>query len=169
VGSNYIINAALAAAEATDQAKIVSSPYIVTQNNTAGRVVQGVQIPYQTTVNNTVSVQFIQASLQLTVTPQVTSDGNVFLDITVNNASPGALIIGVGTSINNQLATTQVLVPDGGTVIFGGVKVTNSESAATYVPGLGKIPVLGRLFKTTKATDNKTDLMFFVTPKVLPG
>ena len=168
-GANYIINAAIALAETTDQAKIISSPYIVTQNNTVGSVIQGVQIPYQTTINNTVSVQFIQASLQMTVTPQVTQDGNIFLIINVNNASPGALVLGVGTAINNQLATTQVLVPDGGTVVFGGVKVTNTEAAASYVPGLGKIPVLGRLFKSTKATDNKTDLMFFVTPKVLPG
>ena len=103
------------------------------------------------------------------VTPQVTEDGNIFLDINVTNAAPGAVLSQAGVSIDTQMATTQVLVPDGGTVIFGGVNVTGRTKSATYVPVLGSIPVLGNLFKTKLVLDNDQELLFFVTPKVLPG
>src|SRR5208337_5266101 len=101
-----------------------SRPTIVTQNNVEGKVQQGVQVPIQTTINNTVSVQYYAATLQLTVTPQVTDDNNIFLIIHVLNDSVGATIASVGPEINTQEATTSVLVPDGGTVVFGGITVT---------------------------------------------
>jgi type IV pilus assembly protein PilQ len=107
--------------------------------------------------------------LQLTVTPQVTSDGNIFLIIDVQNSTPGAALTSAGPSINTQQATTQVLVPDGGTVIFGGVTVNQVTSAEQYVPLLGKIPILGNLFKSSVKTQNDQELLFFVSPKVLPG
>ena len=169
VGANYFINAAISAAEERDQAKTISRPSIVTQNNVQGMVMQGVQVPIQTSINNTIAVQYENATLQLTVTPQVTDDNNIFLIIMVNNASVGAVISGAGPSINTQQATTSVLVPDGGTVVFGGITVTSRSKSATYIPLLGNIPVLGHLFKTSNSTDGDQELLFFVTPKILPG
>ncbi len=165
----YFINAAIAAAETKSEAKTISRPSIVTQNNVPGTVQQGTQIPVQTTINNTISIQYVAATLLLTVTPQVTEDGNIFMNINVSNNSPGAAVPGVGTAINTQSATTQVLVPDGGTVVFGGVTVTNRARSATYVPLLGSIPIFGHLFKTSNVTDSDSELLFFVSPKVLPG
>jgi type IV pilus assembly protein PilQ len=167
--SRYVINAVIAAQEERDQAKTISRPTIVTQNNVQGLVQQGVQVPVQTTINNTVSVQYQNATLQMQVTPQVTNENNIFLIIMVNNASVGATITGVGPEINTQQATTQVLVPDGGTVVFGGITVTGRSKTATYVPLLGNIPILGNLFKTSNVTDNDQELLFFVSPKILPG
>ncbi len=112
LGANYAINAAIAAAETRDQAKTISRPSIVTQNNIEGTVVQGTQIPIQTTINNTISIQYVQASLQLQVTPQVTDDGHVFLTINIQNSSPGPALTLAGPTINTQSATTQVLVPE---------------------------------------------------------
>jgi len=169
VGARYFISAGLAAAETRGQAKTISRPTIVTQNNVPGTVMQGAQIPVQTTINNTISVTYVNATLTLKVTPQVTEDGNIFLDINVANNSPGDLVFGVGRVINTQQATTQVLVPDGGTVVFGGVTVTTRSKTATYVPLLGSIPLLGHLFKKSNVTDEDRELLFFVSPKVLPG
>jgi type IV pilus assembly protein PilQ len=169
VGANYFINAAISAAEERDQAKTISRPSIVTQNNVQGMVMQGVQVPIQTSINNTIAVQYENATLQLTVTPQVTDDNNIFLIIMVNNASVGAVVSGAGPSINTQQATTEVLVPDGGTVVFGGITVTSRSKSATYIPLLGNIPVLGHLFKTSNTSDQDQELLFFVTPKILPG
>ena len=167
LGRNYAISAAIAAAETHDQAKTISQPSIVTQNNVEGTVIQGTQIPIQTTINNTISVQYVQASLQLKVTPQVTQDGNVFLTIDVENSTPGPALTLAGPTINTQSATTQVLVPDGGTVVFGGVTVHTKSNSATGVPLLDGIPILGHLFKSTNSQSNDQELLFFVTPKIL--
>jgi type IV pilus assembly protein PilQ len=167
--SRYLINAAIAAAEIRSQAKTISRPTIVTQNNTPGSVTQGSQIPIQTTINNTISITYQNASLMLTVTPQVTDDGNIFLTINVTNASPGAVLTSAGPSINTQTANTQVLVPDGGTVVFGGVTVTTRTKSGSYVPLLGSIPIIGHLFKSSNVLDSDQELLFFVSPKVLPG
>jgi type IV pilus assembly protein PilQ len=169
VGARYFINAAIAAAEQRSQAKTISRPSIVTQNNVPGTVQQGTQIPIQTTINNTISIQYVNAALTLRVTPQVTDDGNIFLDIQVTNAAPGAVLTGAGPSINTQEATTQVLVPDGGTVVFGGVTVTSRTRSVTQVPLVGSIPLLGHLFKSSVTQDADQELLFFVSPKVLPG
>ncbi len=168
-GARYVINAAIAAEEFRGQAKTISRPTIVTQNNVPGSVRQGTMIPIQTTINNTISITYQNATLELRVTPQVTEDGNIFLDVNVTNATPGAVLTGAGPSINTQQATTQVLVPDGGTVVFGGVTVTTRSRSATQVPLLGSIPIIGNLFKSSVVTDNDQELLFFVTPKVLPG
>ncbi len=167
--ARYFLNAAIAAAESKNQAKTLSRPTIVTQNNVEGTVQQGAQIPIQTTINNTVSVQYVPATLQMRVTPQVTEDGNIFMMINVNNASVGTIFAGGNPAINTQQATTQVLVPDGGTVVFGGVTVSTRSKSATYVPLIGNIPIIGHLFKTSSVQDNDSELLFFVSPKVLPG
>jgi type IV pilus assembly protein PilQ len=130
---------------------------------------QGTQVPIQTTINNTISIQYVNATLTLKVTPQVTEDGNIFLDINVNNASLGTVFVGVNPTIDTQQATTQVLVPDGGTVVFGGVTITTRSRSATQVPLLGNIPLIGNLFKSSIVRDSDKELLFFVSPKVLPG
>lgn len=166
----YLISAAIAAAETNNQAKTISAPTIVTQNNIPGSVLQGTQIPVQTTVNNTVTTVYINATLTLLVTPQVTDDGHIFLNILVQNNSPGPVLTGTGSpEINTQAATTQVLVPDGGVVVFGGIKVTSNNSSVTQVPGLGSIPVLGNFFKSKSREQQQDELLFIVTPKILPG
>jgi type IV pilus assembly protein PilQ len=166
-GQRYIIDAAISAAEIRSQAKTISRPSIITQTNTEGMVQQGAQIPVQTTINNTISVQYVNATLQLTVTPQVTDDGHIFLRIMVQNASPGTIVTNAAVSINIQQATTQVLVPDGGTVVFGGVTVTQRTNSVTQIPLLGNIPLLGHLFKSTNVQDTDQELLFFVSPRLL--
>ena len=168
-GARYAINAAIAAAETHSQAKTLSRPSIVTQNNVPGTVQQGTQIPIQTTINNTISIQYVPATLTLRVTPQVTEDGNIFLDINVQNSRPGLVLTGAGPSIDTQQATTQVLVPDGGTVVFGGVTVSSRTKNSSQVPLLGSIPIVGNLFKSSGVSDTEQELLFFVSPKVLPG
>jgi type IV pilus assembly protein PilQ len=169
VGARYYIQSALAAAESRAEAKTISNPMIITQNNVTGTVLQGVQIPIQTTINNTISVQFQNAALQLKVTPQVTADLNVFLNIEVDNSTVGSISTLAGPSIDTQTATTQVLVPDGGTVVFGGITVKSENKSSTGIPWVQDIPIVGHLFKnTTHITDNN-ELLFFVTPKILPG
>jgi type IV pilus assembly protein PilQ len=163
----YLIDAAISAAEIRSQAKTISRPSIITQNNVEGMVQQGTQIPVQTSINNTVSVQYQNATLQLTVTPQVTDDGHIFLKIAVQNASPGTIITNSAVSIDLQQATTQVLVPDGGTVVFGGVTVTQRQNSSTGIPLLGNIPILGHLFKSTNVQDTDQELLFFVSPRLL--
>jgi type IV pilus assembly protein PilQ len=163
----YMIDAAISAAEIRSLAKTISRPSIITQTNTEGMVQQGTQIPVQTSINNTISVQYVNATLQLTVTPQVTDDGHIFLKINVQNASPGSIVTNAAVSINIQQATTYVLVPDGGTVVFGGVTVTQRQNSVTQIPVLGNIPLLGNLFKTTTVQDSDQELLFFVSPRLL--
>jgi type IV pilus assembly protein PilQ len=163
----YMIDAVISAAEIRSQAKTISRPSIITQNNTEGMVQQGTQIPVQTSINNTIAVQYQNATLQLTVTPQVTDDGHIFMKISVQNASPGTIITNAAVSINLQQATTSVLVPDGGTVVFGGVTVTQRQNSVTQIPLLGNIPLLGHLFKSTNVQDTDQELLFFVSPRLL--
>lgn len=166
----YFISAAIAAAETNNKAKTISAPTIVTQNNIPASVVQGTQIPVQTTGQlGLVTTQYIAAALILQVTPQVTDDGHIFLNILVANNSPGPVVTGTNSpEINTQSATTQVLVPDGGVVIFGGIKVSTNSRSVTQVPGLGSIPLLGNLFKSSDREEQENELLFVVTPKILP-
>jgi type IV pilus assembly protein PilQ len=111
----------------------------------------------------------VNAALQLQVTPQVTADGNVFMNININNASVGSTFFSTGPSINTQQATTQVLVPDGGTVVFGGITVKDNNFSSNGIPWIEDIPILGHLFKSTQHITDDNELIFFVTPKVLPS
>jgi type IV pilus assembly protein PilQ len=170
LGGLYAINAALAAAETKNLAKTISAPTIVTQNNVPGLVQQGTQLFIQTVINNTVTSVPINASLALAVTPQVTDDGHIFLNIQVQNNSPGPVLANTqNPEINIQSANTQVLVPDGGVVVFGGIKITTHTKSVTQVPGLGSIPVLGNFFKSSQRDDQENELIFIVTPKIIPG
>ena len=166
---NFAVDLVISLAESKGLAKTLSRPRIITQNNVQGSVQQGVQVPVQTTINNTVSAQMVNATLTLTVRPQVTNEGSIFLEITVENNSLAGFSPPPFSQplINTQRATTSVLVNDGDTIVFGGV-VTNSNSTSTsQVPLLGSVPVLGHMFKNSRLTTGTQELLFFITPKIV--
>jgi type IV pilus assembly protein PilQ len=167
---NFALDYIITAAESKGVGKLLSSPQLVTQNNAMAVVKQGAQIPIQTTVNNTISTQYIDAVLRLQVTPQITSEGTVFLDVTVENtqADFSSEVNGLPT-LNTQSAQTKVLIEDGGTVVIGGVMVTQQNTTVQEVPLLGSVPVIGHLFSRTAVSVSTQELLFFVTPRILPG
>ncbi|HXE76142.1 MAG TPA: type IV pilus secretin PilQ [Candidatus Xenobia bacterium] len=168
---NFALDAILTAAESRNLAKVLSKPRLVTQNNIRAEVKQGTRIPVQTVVNNTISTQFIDVVLKLEVKPQITAEGTVFLDIVIENTQidPGIQRINGIPALATQQTTTQVLIADGGTVVVGGVMVTNNSTNVEQVPLLGSVPVIGWLFKRTRVDTSTQELLFFITPRILPG
>ena len=151
--------------------KILSEPKGVTQNNEKLTVKQGQQIPIQTNINNTISVQYVDALLKLEVTPQITADGTVFLDITVENTQidSGIPLIQGTPALDTQSTHTKLVINDGGTVVIGGVVITKQTTTIDQVPLLGSVPLIGNLFKHTTVDVSTQELLFFVTPRILPG
>ena len=148
---------------------MLSSPQLVTQNNAMAVVKQGAQIPIQTTVNNTISTTYVDAVLRLQVTPQITADGTVFLDVTVENTQADfSNEVNGEPTLDTQSAQTKVLIEDGGTVVIGGVMVTQQNTTIQQVPLLGSVPVIGHLFSRTAVSVSTQELLFFVTPHILP-
>ena len=167
---NFALDFLLSAMESRGVGKILSEPKGITQNNDKLTVKQGQQIPIQTNINNTISVQYVDAVLRLDVTPQITAEGTVFLDITVENTQIDKSIEVSGTpGLDTQSTQTKVLVNDGSTVVIGGVVVTNQNTTIAQVPLLGSVPIIGNLFKHTSISVSTQELMFFVTPRILPG
>jgi type IV pilus assembly protein PilQ len=143
----------------------------VTQNNEKASVKQGTKIPIQTTINNTVSVQYIDAVLKLEVTPQITAEGTVFMDVLVENTNVDngiARIQGI-PALDTQSAETKILVPDGGTVVIGGVIVSQQNVTINQTPIVGSLPLIGNLFKRTNVNVTSQELLFFLTPRIIPG
>lgn len=168
---NFAIDFFISAAESKGVGKLLSKPRIVTQNNEKASVKQGTKIPIQTTVNNTVSVQYIDAVLKLEVTPQITAEGTVFMDVLVENTQIDNGIARVqGTpALDTQSAETKVLVPDGGTVVIGGIIVTQQQVTITETPLVGSLPIIGNLFKRTQTSVTSQELLFFLTPRIIPS
>jgi type IV pilus assembly protein PilQ len=164
------IDAMLSMAESRGLLKILSRPRVVTQNNIQALVRQGVRVPIvtQAQLGGPPTVTYIDAFLRLTVVPQITSEGTIFLNVDVENTTPdfGRTINGNPTLITQQ-ATTQVLVTDGGTVVIGGVIQTNNSVSVSQVPLLGSIPWLGNLFKHTAVATSNQELIFFITPRII--
>jgi len=172
LGSNFIVDLELSAAQAETQANIISSPRVITANQKEASIEQGVEIPYQQSASSgATTIQFKKAVLSLKVKPQITPDNRIILDLDVHKDSVGTVIVtssGVNVpSIDTRSITTQVLVNDGQTVVLGGILETNQREDETKVPYLGDIPVLGHLFKNTSHKDNKDELMIFITPKIV--
>ncbi|MEP7243101.1 MAG: type IV pilus secretin PilQ [Gammaproteobacteria bacterium] len=172
LGSDYIVDLELSAAQAEGRGEIKSSPHVITANQKEASIEQGVEIPYQQAASSgATTVEFKKAVLSLKVTPQITPDNRIILDLNVKKDSVGSVIVtsgGVGVpSIDTREISTQVLVNDGQTVVLGGILETEERKDETKVPYLGDVPVLGRLFKTTRRTNNKDELLIFVTPKIL--
>ena len=169
-GGDILLDTIIQAAEATGTAKLLSRPRVTTQNNMAATVSQGTQIPVQTNVNNTITVTFVDFSLSLTVTPQITDSGTILLTAAIENSSPefGRSVNGI-PSVSSQQASTQVLIPDGGTAVIGGILLDNDSVNISQVPGLGNIPVLGNLFKSTQVIKSTSELLFFITARIKPA
>jgi len=148
---NFAVDFFITAAESRGVGKLLSKPRVVTQNNEKAVVKQGTKIPIQTTINNTISITFIDAVLKLEVTPQITAEGTVFMDVLVENTQIDQGIPRVqGTpALDTQSAETKVLVEDGGTVVIGGIIISSQRVDVSQVPIVGSLPVIGRLFKRT--------------------
>jgi len=168
---NFAIDLFISAAEAKGVGKILSKPKVITQNNQKAIVKQGTKIPIQTTINNTISVQFIDAVLKLEVTPQITADGNVFMEVLVENTQIDQGIPRVQgiPALDTQAAETRVTVADGGTVVIGGIIVTQQNVSISQVPFVGSLPLIGNLFKQTSVSTTSQELLFFLTPRIIPG
>jgi type IV pilus assembly protein PilQ len=165
--ANRFLNLELSAMEADGKGKLVSSPRVVTADQTKALIEQGTEIPYQqSTSSGATAIAFRRATLKLEVTPQITPEGNIILDLDINKDSLGDVVAGLVT-INTKKVKTQVLVENGGTVVIGGIfELTESESEAK-VPLLGDMPVVGNLFKTKSRTSNKQEMLVFITPKLI--
>ncbi|MGB8321439.1 MAG: secretin N-terminal domain-containing protein, partial [Candidatus Acidiferrum sp.] len=168
---NFAVDLFISAAEAKGVGKLLSKPKVITQNNEKATVKQGTKIPIQTTINNTISVQYIDAVLKLEVTPQITAEGTVFMDVLVENTQIDNGIPRVQgiPALDTQSAETKVLVADGGTVVIGGIIVTQQQTDITQVPIVGSLPLIGHLFKRTSTTVSSQELLFFLTPRIIPG
>jgi type IV pilus assembly protein PilQ len=168
---NFAIDFFITAAEAKGVGKLLSKPRIVTQNNEKAIIKQGVKLPIQTTINNTISVQFIDAVLQLEVTPQITIEGTIFMDVLVENTQIDQGIPRVQgiPALDTQSAQTKVLVPDGGTVVIGGIIVNTQNTNIQQTPIVGSLPLIGNLFKRTTISIQAQELLFFLTPRIIPG
>jgi type IV pilus assembly protein PilQ len=172
LGSDYIVDLELSAAQAEGRGEIISSPRVITANQKEASIEQGVEVPYQeAAASGATAIQFKKAVLALRVTPQITPDNRIILDLNVKKDSVGQVVVASGgvnvPSIDTREITTQVLVNDGQTVVLGGILETERRETERKVPYLGDIPGLGILFKTTTKTNNKDELLIFVTPKIL--
>lgn len=170
--SDFIVDLELSAAQAEGRGEIVSQPTLVTANQREASIEQGVEIPYQeSSSSGATTTTFKKAVLSLKVTPQITPDNRVILDLVVAKDSVGQVVPsatgGFVPSIDTREITTQVLVNDGQTVVLGGILETERRDVEQKVPWLGDIPGLGYLFKSTSKTDNKDELLIFVTPRIL--
>lgn len=166
----FRINARLQVAENEGLINIVSSPRITTLNNGTARIQSGFQIPVQTVSDRTTSVQYVNATLSLNVTPQVTAEGTVLMDITVAKRTPvfGLAVPGsTGVPLTTRDARTRVLVRDGATAVIGGIYEVQTDQGQDRVPGLANVPILGHLFRNRDRNDANNELMIFITPKII--
>ncbi len=162
--NNIQIDMRLSAAVTTGDVKIISTPKVVTLNNKAAKISQGQSIPYQTTSAEGTKTEFIEAALTLEVTPHITADGSVSMKIKASNNSPGS---GTPPPINKKEATTELLVRNGETTVIGGIYVDSDTESEQGVPFLKDIPLLGWMFKSNTKSKTKTELLIFITPKVV--
>ena len=165
--ANRFLNLELSAMEADGKGKIVSSPRVVTADQVKALIEQGTEFPYQTaTSSGATSLAFRKANLKLEVTPQITPEGNIILELDVNKDSRGETTA-AGIAINTKHIRTQVLVENGGTVVIGGIFTLDETENETKVPLLGDVPYLGNLFKTRTRTATKQEMLVFITPKMI--
>ena len=165
--ADRFINVEISALEADGRGKVVSRPRVVTADQTKALIEQGTELPYQTaSASGATSITFRKANLKLEVTPQITPDGSVVLDVDVNRDSVGQATP-AGFAINTKHVKTQVRVEDGGTVVLGGIYEETDRNNEAKVPGLGNVPGLGWLFKNRDQAQRKSELLIFLTPRVM--
>jgi type IV pilus assembly protein PilQ len=168
-GGAVALNLRLSAMESNGQIKTISAPKITTLDNTAATIGQGISIPFSQTSASGVNTTFVEAKLELKVTPHVTADGSVLLTINATNNQPNPGITGANgqPSISKKEAQTQVLVKDGDTTVIGGIYTRSQALNEAAVPVLSRIPVLGWLFKKKRETDDRTELLIFISPRIV--
>ena len=167
LSANLLLNLELSALEADSRGKVISSPRVTTANQQKARIAQGVEIPYQTaTSSGATAISFKKAELSLEVTPQITPDQKIIMDLDVRKDSRGESLPG-GVAINTQNVQTQVLVGNGETVVLGGIYEQVSRKGTDKVPFFGDLPVVGYAFKRNTKQEDKTELLIFITPKVM--
>jgi type IV pilus assembly protein PilQ len=177
LGSGNLVNLELSALEANNRGKVLSNPRVITSDNEKAEIVQGTQIPYSATQSSTgggqnvQSVSFKDVNLGLTVTPRITPDGRVIMTLEVKKDTVGQFVPqsggGLVPSIDTKRVTTQIAVGNGETAVLGGVYEEDTRNDAQLVPFLGQIPILGNIFKTTTKTHDRTELLIFITPRVV--
>jgi type IV pilus assembly protein PilQ len=166
----FTLDARLQAAESEGLVNVLSAPKISTLNNSAASIQSGVQLPIQTVANNTVTVQFVNATLRLDVTPHVTAEGTILMDINVQKREPQLAFVVPGASnapISTKEARTRVIVRDGGTTVIGGIYKVSSDQGQDRVPGLSNVPLLGHLFRNRRVRNENDELLIFITPRVI--
>ncbi|MFM8767174.1 MAG: type IV pilus secretin PilQ [Rubrivivax sp.] len=165
--ANRFLNLELSALEAEGKGKIVSSPRVIVADQDRALIEQGEELPFQNaTSSGATAVSFKKANLKLEVVPQITPEGNVILDVDVNKDSVGRTTPS-GFAIDTKHAKTKVMVQNGGTVVIGGIYIQTEKNEVNKVPVLGDVPYLGNLFRNTARTVNKTELLIFITPKIV--
>jgi type IV pilus assembly protein PilQ len=169
INGAFNLDVALSALETSGNGKLLSTPRVTTQNNIAAEMTQGVQIPIQTVANNTVTVNFKDAALTLKVTPQITAANTVIMQITLENSTPdfSRQVQNNAPPINTQRAITTVLVNDGQTTVIGGIYTSQENSTVDKTPGLGSIPLIKWLFRRESVNDQNTELLVFITPRII--
>lgn len=166
--ANRFLNLEISALEAEGKGKIVSSPRVITADQTEAMIEQGTELPYQAaTSSGATSVSFRKANLSLKVTPQITPEGNVILSVDVNKDSVSAITTVAGPAIDTKHVKTEVLVENGGTVVIGGIFTQTENSNVNKVPLLGDLPFVGALFRNTVRSTSRTELLVFITPKIV--
>jgi type IV pilus secretin PilQ/predicted competence protein len=166
----FTLNARLQAAETEGLINVLSAPKIATLNNNGAQIQSGVQLPIQTVANNTVTVQYVNATLRLDVTPHVTAEGTILMDINVQKREPQLAFVVAGANnapISTKEARTRVIVRDGGTTVIGGIYKVTADQGQDRVPGLSNVPLLGHLFKNRRLRNENDELLIFITPRVI--
>ena len=167
LGSDYLVDLELSAMQAEGRGEVISSPRVITSNQSEAFIEQGVEIPYlEASSSGAATVSFKKAVLSLRVTPQITPDDRVIMDLAVNKDSVGEIFQNV-PSVDTREVNTQVLINNGETVVLGGIYEQTRTNEVDAVPGLGNLPFVGALFRTTRKVDDKAELLIFVTPKIL--
>jgi type IV pilus assembly protein PilQ len=172
LGADYLVDLELSAAQAEGRGEVISNPRVLTANQREGLIEQGVQIPYQeSSASGATTTNFQNAMLSLRVTPQITPDNRVIMDLNVSSDNVGQQVPsatgGFVPSIDTRRVVTQVLVDDGETVVLGGIYETQRSNAETKVPLLGDIPGIGALFRQRSTSQSQAELLIFVTPKIV--
>jgi type IV pilus assembly protein PilQ len=170
--NDFLVDLELTAVQTEGKGEIYSTPRVITANNRQAKIEQGVEIPYQeSSSSGATTTQFKEAQLSLTVTPQITPDDRIIMDLIVTKDSVGEVVPsatgGFVPSIDTRSVENQVLVEDGQTVVLGGIYETETRDTVQKVPVLGDIPGLGFLFRTKATVSTKTELLIFVTPRIL--
>ena len=168
--NTFSLDVAITAAENQGLLKIISSPKVAALTNTQASIQSGTQIPVQTNVNNTTTVVYVDATLRLQVTPQITNEGTILLTVNVQKREPAValnLALGQNVPLTVRQYTGEVLVRDGGTAVIGGIFQINDQDQNNMIPGVWKIPIFGNLFKNNTRTEKHDELLIFITPRII--